>query len=98
MVQIGNAWIDDNLCIKGMYDYFWTHALNSDETQEGIVKYCDFVTGNFSSECEKYQNRGYDELANLNIYNIYAPPCNPSASKSGVTYHVSFLVLISEHY
>ena len=48
-MQIGNAWIDDNTSIMGMFDYFWTHALNSDETNEGIHQYCNFVTGNFSS-------------------------------------------------
>ncbi|KAG7943730.1 hypothetical protein I3843_15G058200, partial [Carya illinoinensis] len=28
-IAIGNAWIDDNTGILGIYDYFWTHALNS---------------------------------------------------------------------
>ncbi|MBA0738258.1 hypothetical protein Gogos_011646 [Gossypium gossypioides] len=35
-IAIGNAWIDDAICMKGMFDYLWTHALNSDETDEGI--------------------------------------------------------------
>lgn len=82
LVQIGNGWIDDNICTKGMYDYFWTHALNSDETHEGIEKHCDFENGNFSNdECDKYQRRAADEAGNIDIYNIYAPSCDSAATK-----------------
>ena len=79
IVQIGNAWIDDNTGYKGIYEYYWTHALNSDETNSGINKYCDFLTGNFSSACYDYQNQGDVEMGGIYIYNIYAPLCNPSA-------------------
>ncbi|KAG6626623.1 hypothetical protein I3843_15G058300 [Carya illinoinensis] len=82
-IAIGNAWIDDNTGILGIYDYFWTHALNSDDTNAGIHRYCDFNTGNFSSKCEQYQGRGNEEVGELNIYNIYAPLCNGSAPNSG---------------
>ncbi|KAF2309879.1 hypothetical protein GH714_005469 [Hevea brasiliensis] len=82
-IAIGNAWIDDNTGVKGTYDYYWTHALNSDETNAGINKYCDFVTGNFSSICNKYQDLGDEEVGDLDAYNIYAPFCNQSAPKSG---------------
>ncbi|KAL2457467.1 Serine carboxypeptidase-like 40 [Forsythia ovata] len=80
-IAIGNAWIDDNTSIKGIYDYFWTHALNSDETNAGINKYCDYVTGNFSDTCSKYQSKGNQEVGGLDIYNIYAPLCNSSTPK-----------------
>lgn len=84
-IAIGNAWIDDNTNVRGMYDYFWTHSLNSDETNAGINKYCDFVTGNDSNPnaCEQYMSFGYQELGNLDIYNIYAPLCNSSSQKTG---------------
>ncbi|OIW03442.1 hypothetical protein TanjilG_14667 [Lupinus angustifolius] len=81
-IAIGNGWIDDNTCSKGMYHYFWTHALNSDETYEGIGKHCDFDNGNFSSECYKYQSISDDEIGDLDIYNVYAPPCNSAATKT----------------
>ncbi|KAI3439702.1 Carboxypeptidase [Psidium guajava] len=80
-IAIGNAWIDDNTSLKGMYEYFWTHALSSDETHAGIMKNCDFVAGNFSAACEEYMNRGDQEHGHLDIYNIYAPLCNPSRPK-----------------
>ncbi|XP_004499087.1 serine carboxypeptidase 1-like isoform X2 [Cicer arietinum] len=84
-IAIGNGWIDDNLCTKGMYDYFWMHALNSVETHEGIEKNCDFGNFNFTSECVKYQNIADDELGNIDIYNIYAPLCNSSATKTAAS-------------
>ncbi|XP_031273423.1 serine carboxypeptidase II-3-like [Pistacia vera] len=79
-IAIGNAWIDDNTGNKGMYNYFWTHALNSDETNAGINKYCDFVAGNFSNTCLKYQNQADDEIGNIDIYNIYYPLCQSKAT------------------
>jgi len=84
-MQIGNGWIDDNMCAKGMYDYFWTHALNSDETHEGIERHCDFESGNLTSECNKYQRRGDDEIGVIDIYDIYGPPCDFAATKAAQT-------------
>jgi serine carboxypeptidase-like clade II len=40
---VGNAWTvaeEDN---KGAAEYWWTHALNSDETFKGIMDNCDFT-------------------------------------------------------
>lgn len=87
LLQVGNGWIDDNLCTKGMYDYFWMAGLNSDETHEGIDKLCDFGNFNYTNECNLYQSRANDELGNIDIYNIYAPFCNSSATKT--SYSVS---------
>ncbi|RZB68027.1 serine carboxypeptidase II-3-like isoform X2 [Glycine soja] len=82
-IAVGNGWIDDNMCGKGMYEYFWTHALNSDETHEGIQRYCDFESGNLTGECSKYQSRGDTEIGSIDIYDIYAPPCDSAAKKAG---------------
>lgn len=84
-MQVGNGWIDDNMCGKGMYEYFWTHALNSDETHEGIQRHCDFENGNLTSECSKYQIRGDIEIGTIDIYGIYAPPCDSAATKAGAS-------------
>ncbi|KAJ9567502.1 hypothetical protein OSB04_003468 [Centaurea solstitialis] len=75
-IAIGNAWVDDNTSLEGMYDYYWTHALNSDETNAGITKNCDYDTGNFSDTCYRYQGQGDGEYGGIDIYNIYAPQCN----------------------
>ncbi|KAI8548710.1 hypothetical protein RHMOL_Rhmol07G0295200 [Rhododendron molle] len=80
-IAIGNAWIDDNTSNQGIYDYYWTHALNSDETHAGITEYCDYVNGNFTSQCYQYQDQGDAEVGDIDIYNIYYPLCDPSAPK-----------------
>ncbi|KAE8715506.1 Serine carboxypeptidase-like 40 [Hibiscus syriacus] len=85
-IAIGNAWIDDDICTKGLFDYLWTHALNSDETNEGINKYCDFASENLVTnitveQCDKYQNQGLMEMGDIDLYGIYAPICNRSAIK-----------------
>lgn len=80
-IAIGNAWIDDNTSNQGIFDYFWAHALNSDETNADINKYCDYITGNYSDKCQQYQNQGWNEVGGIDIYNIYAPICHDSATK-----------------
>uniref|UniRef100_A0A2N9HL16 Carboxypeptidase n=1 Tax=Fagus sylvatica TaxID=28930 RepID=A0A2N9HL16_FAGSY len=81
-IAIGNAWIDDKTGQLGIYDYFWTHALNSDETNAGIHKYCNFDDGDSSSTCDDYQSKWGEEAGGLDIYNIYAPTCKSSTPKS----------------
>lgn len=101
--QIGNAWIDDDICTKGLFDYLWTHALNSDETNEGINKYCNFASvdsftknadgDNNTVQCGKYQTQGLREMGVIDLYGIYAPSCNLSALKSGSNGNVSIILL-----
>ncbi|XP_059635588.1 serine carboxypeptidase 1-like [Cornus florida] len=83
-IAIGNAWLDDNTNNKGQFDFYWTHGLNSDEANAGINKYCDFLTGP-SDTCTKYQDQAYDELGNIDVYNIYAPLCQSNAMKTAST-------------
>ncbi|KAE8659088.1 Serine carboxypeptidase II-3 [Hibiscus syriacus] len=92
-IAIGNAWIDDDICTKGLFDYLWTHALNSDETNEGINKYCNFASEDLvtkkadadttTDQCNKYQSQGTTEMGDIDLYGIYAPICNLSAIKPG---------------
>ncbi|XAR61852.1 Carboxypeptidase D [Bertholletia excelsa] len=70
-IAIGNAWIDDDTTFRGIYDYYGTHALNSNETNAGI-----------SSTCVQYLDQSEKEIGELDICNIYAPLCNPSATKT----------------
>ena len=96
-MQVGNGLLDDNLCTKGRYDYYWTHALNSDETHAGIEKNCgDFSISNVTNlrECFIYEIKSEDELQNIDVYNIYAPVCNSSAAKNGSSYSVSYTICI----
>ncbi|KAJ4970367.1 hypothetical protein NE237_003466 [Protea cynaroides] len=76
-IIIGNAVINDETDQIGMYEYFWTHALISDETNYFIKKYCDFspAATTESSLCLKGANEANTDINSINIYNIYAPLC-----------------------
>ncbi|KAK2442737.1 serine carboxypeptidase [Trifolium repens] len=88
-ISIGNAWIDDATGLQGLYDYFWTHALNSDQTHELIEKYCDFTTRNQSKICINATDKALVEKGNIDFYNIYAPKCHDSSLKNGSTGYVT---------
>ncbi|KAE9458523.1 hypothetical protein C3L33_09574, partial [Rhododendron williamsianum] len=81
-IAIGSAYVDDATTLQGTFDYFWTHALNSDETHAGITNNCDFVNGNLTSLCIQYLDQGYEEVGHIDHFDIYAPLCNSSAPKT----------------
>ncbi|KAK1418274.1 hypothetical protein QVD17_27417 [Tagetes erecta] len=74
-IAIGNAVMDDETTLKGMYDYWWTHALNSDATHEAIFKYCDFASDFSSPMCDNIKDKASDEKGDISVNNIYAPIC-----------------------
>lgn len=77
-IIIGNAVINDETDEPGMYDYFATHALVSDQVVAQIHKYCDFSpkAGNQSSQCSTaVETASSNVFSIINIYNIYAPLC-----------------------
>lgn len=70
--------INDETDEIGMYDYFQTHALISDETIDQIHKHCDFSANATEEtyECKKAMDvADHDSIDHINIYNIYAPLC-----------------------
>ncbi|KAF7014371.1 unnamed protein product [Triticum aestivum] len=78
-IMIGNAVINDWTDSKGMYDFFWTHALISDETAAGINKNCNFTAAGAgaapSALCYDASDEASESLRDIDIYNIYAPNC-----------------------
>ncbi|KAL8171499.1 hypothetical protein V2J09_023303 [Rumex salicifolius] len=74
---IGNAVINDETDEMGMYEYFWTHALISDQTRNTIIKTCDFSpsSSSQSKECINAANEADIGVNYIDIYNIYAPIC-----------------------
>ncbi|PIN27143.1 Serine carboxypeptidases (lysosomal cathepsin A) [Handroanthus impetiginosus] len=80
-IIIGNAVIDDESDVKGMYEYFGSHALVSDETTEQIMKYCDFSPNatKQSEKCNEAAEAVGRNINHLDIYNIYAPLCSNSS-------------------
>lgn len=74
--QIGNAYVDQVYNDLGTYEYYWNHALISDETYSLIRSTCNFMSKVYDKKCN-------DALGNVNIgaidrSNIYAPICGGS--------------------
>ncbi|KAL3515254.1 hypothetical protein ACH5RR_022156 [Cinchona calisaya] len=79
-IAIGNAYVDVETQNSGTYDYYWTHALISDEIHQGIVSNCNFSSGASDSDnCQKYTNQADAVLGNIDDYNIYAPLCSSAS-------------------
>ncbi|XP_038720215.1 serine carboxypeptidase-like 40 [Tripterygium wilfordii] len=76
-IIIGNALINDETDFRGMYDYFESHALISEDTWYQIQKYCNFSPEAMkqSRQCIKADLEALRNVEFLNIYNIYAPNC-----------------------
>jgi serine carboxypeptidase-like clade 2 len=62
---------------------WWTHALISDMTFEGLNSTCDFFNiGPLTSDpeaCNQFQQTASNEMGNIDIYDIYANVCLTSA-------------------
>ncbi|KAG6406553.1 hypothetical protein SASPL_134157 [Salvia splendens] len=79
-IAIGNAYIDYLDEINGSYDYYWSHALISDESHDGIIKYCNFSAPEISDKCEQALDQADDEIGNIFGYDIYAPLCSSNST------------------
>jgi Serine carboxypeptidase len=80
--KIGNAVINDDTDTSGMYDFFWTHALISDQAITAIHKNCNFSIDTGGPACSSALNSIDSAFGNLDIYNIYAPLCTTSGTTS----------------
>ncbi|PSS09967.1 Serine carboxypeptidase-like, partial [Actinidia chinensis var. chinensis] len=77
--MIGNALINDDTDLVGIYDYLASHAIISDESLYQIKKYCNVgvnATPPSLDKCRAVGNDVYMDLENIDIYNIYAPLCH----------------------
>ncbi|EMS57650.1 Serine carboxypeptidase II-3 [Triticum urartu] len=73
--MIGNAVINEGTD-KGTFDFYWTHALISDETAAGVNQNCNFTNGAQSNDlCDQANDDGVENLRDIDNYNIYAPNC-----------------------
>ncbi|KAL5703439.1 hypothetical protein ACHQM5_028529 [Ranunculus cassubicifolius] len=72
-IMVGNGMINFKTDQRGIYEYFWSHALISDETYEGLIKTC--VDSN-SLECSMFQQRLKEEAGNVNVYHLYTQECS----------------------
>lgn len=80
-LQVGNALIDFETENRGMYDYFWTHGLISDEIHDKIVSNCNFSSdATVSDACRGYTDQADAMKGNIFIFDIYAPWCSSSTT------------------
>lgn len=76
LLKVGNPFLDGNRNIKGVVNYFWTHAVMSDEVYANVTKNCDFdnVDGTFADAACSGAAEAFHS-GDIDGYNIYAPVC-----------------------
>ncbi|KAI5342036.1 hypothetical protein L3X38_009911 [Prunus dulcis] len=76
-IMIGNAVINDETDLRGMYDYLASHALISDQTANKINKYCDFSPNATKQpkECTDTADAAAKDTYYIDIFNIYTSSC-----------------------
>ncbi|XP_073123378.1 serine carboxypeptidase 1-like [Henckelia pumila] len=85
-IAIGNAEIHAEDEWGGFYEYFWTHSFISDEVHKAIKSNCNFSTlPSLSSACNAVLDEADSAIANIFIYNVYAPLCLPTSNASSVS-------------
>nr|XP_043630748.1 serine carboxypeptidase 1-like [Erigeron canadensis] len=82
-IALGNAYVDDETENTGMFDYFWTHAIISDEIHSGIISNCNFSeNATITDKCDDYVGQAYGAKSNIYFYDIYAPLCSPFSNST----------------
>ena len=89
-LQMGNAYVDGNTNTKAKFDYYWSHALISDEAYENIKSKCNFANKIYTAECDAALMSAHAEMGDLDPYNIYAPLCQGPSNATNITRSVSF--------
>ncbi|CAI9102938.1 OLC1v1001334C1 [Oldenlandia corymbosa var. corymbosa] len=75
-IMIGNAAINDETDSIGMYEYWASHALISQETLKEISNNCDFSpNGTLTDKCSTITNQTEKLYDEIDVYSIYAPMC-----------------------
>ncbi|KAL0004887.1 hypothetical protein SO802_012448 [Lithocarpus litseifolius] len=80
--MIGNAVINDATDLSGMFEYAWSHAIISDKLYDDIGKECDFRSDNQTRNCGNHIRGFLEAYSAIDIYNIYAPICLNSLSRT----------------
>lgn len=79
--------MDEDIFLKGVYDYEWMHNLITDNTHDGVITNCDFsLPLMLSPPCIKFVSDAAKMMADINPYDIYGPPCiSPSSNNISVS-------------
>ncbi|KAL8541346.1 hypothetical protein ACS0TY_002556 [Phlomoides rotata] len=86
-IAIGNAYIDYTDSQTGTYDHYWTSALMSDETHQGILANCNFSSSEApdSEVCDEFEDKAEREKGNVFTYDIYAPLCGSNSTSPSIS-------------
>lgn len=63
--------------VRGMYEFYGSHAIVSDEITDRMIKYCNFSPEATSEpdECTQATLQANHLVGFIDDYNIYAPKC-----------------------
>ncbi|TVU33797.1 hypothetical protein EJB05_15605, partial [Eragrostis curvula] len=76
-IMMGNAWVDDWSDTKGIFDFYLSHALISDEMADRVAKHCDFTDGaDWDVTCLQVQGEVQSFQQEIDVDNIYGPICH----------------------
>lgn len=83
-IMIGNGVTDSYYDNIGSVNYWWSHAMISDQTYHQLINSCRFNGDQKeSSECETTYNYAMEqEFGRIDPYNIYAPPCPTKSNRT----------------
>nr|GMD89019.1 Serine carboxypeptidase-like 40 [Ipomoea batatas] len=86
-IAIGNAYVDYEANLQGLADYYWSHALISDELYKNILSTCNFsIPSATSDEClDLVYGQIRDESGNIYSYDIYAPLCGSGTTSYSIS-------------
>lgn len=73
---VGNGVLDSYYDNVGLIEYWWDHALISDNSYRDILTACDFHKANLSATCNHLIDYAFEhELGDIDPYSIYTPVC-----------------------
>ncbi|KAJ7549167.1 hypothetical protein O6H91_07G043400 [Diphasiastrum complanatum] len=92
-IAVGNPLTDPAIDSYGAAFYWWTHALISDATFQGIVNSCNLSSigplqsGEYS-KCDQYVDAARQAMASINIYDIYVDICVSAQAHSQAVHFI----------
>lgn len=75
--------MDNEINLKGSYNYLWMHNLIPDEIHDAIMSNCDFSKP--SSLCYTYLDIADTFAQDINRYDVFGPSCKSSPSNISVS-------------
>lgn len=75
-LMVGNGVMDGYYDSVGQIEYWWDHALISDNSYRNILKACDFHKENVSALCNRLVEDAFNiDFGDIDPYSIYTPVC-----------------------